>query len=120
MTGFEGAFTALRRAYPSAELVEIPGGQQAVRLSDLRARSNEWTPSPLRGLLLIQGWPGARPVLLVEGAIRRNGASPPNFSAQYQLGEAWMSFSFSAPWDPQRPSLVAAVASWMERFNGLH
>lgn len=115
----EEELEALRRVYPGAELHELIGGGRAIRIPRLRPTSAQWTPSPLRGLLILGDWPESRPTLLVEEGIRRNGSSPANFSRQYLLGETWLGYSFSAPWDPSQPSLVGAVLTWMNRFNGI-
>jgi hypothetical protein len=110
----------LRRAHPGAELLDLPGTGSVILLPTLRPGSVQWTPSPVRGLLVLGGWPQSRPILLVEEVIRRNGSPPTNFTRQYLRGETWLGYSFSAPWDPNQPSLVAAVHTWMTRFNGLH
>ena len=118
MTDLEQAIAALRRVYPGTELVDLAGGQKAAIVVGLRPKSREWTPSPMRGLLLLAGWPVTRPVLLIETKIQRNGSTPQGFSQQMHLGEAWLGFSCNAPWDAQLPSLVAAVHGWMARFDG--
>jgi hypothetical protein len=120
MATFEEELEALRRVYPGAELLELPGGGRAIRIAALRPASTQWTPSQLRGLVVLGNWPESRPVLLVEEAIRWNGSPPANFSSQYLMGETWLGYSFSAPWDANHPSLVGAVLTWMTRFNGTH
>jgi hypothetical protein len=120
MTRLEEELEALRRVYPGAELLELIGGGGAIRIPELRPTSTQWTPSALRGLLVLGDWPQSRPTLLVEEAIRQNGSPPANFSRQYLLGETWLGYSFSAAWDPNHPSLVGAVRTWMSRFNGTH
>lgn len=115
----EEELEALRRVYSGAELLELTGGGRAIRIPGLRPTSTQWTPSPLRGLLVLGDWPQSRPTLLVEEAIRQNDSPPANFSRQYLLGETWLGFSFTAPWDPSHPSLVGALRTWMSRFNGV-
>jgi len=117
MAALGGEVEALGRVYLGALLLDVPG-RLLVRLPAVSLKSAEWSPSPVRALLMCDGWPNQRPQLLVGDELRRNGADPANFGRQYQAGDAWFSYSFQAPWDPARPGLVPAVRGWLARFDG--
>jgi hypothetical protein len=117
MPAFDDELAALARVHTGATLVEAPG-RRVVRLPTLALTSADWSPNPVRGLLLCDKWPNQRPQLLVGDELRRKGAEPVNFSRQFQAGESWFGYSFQAPWDPARPSLVPAVRGWLARFDG--
>ncbi len=99
---------AKRLAIPSRVLVLVP----AIRMN------GTWAPADLDGLVVADGWPQARPQVLIDAVLTRGGEPPANFSRQYLADRAWYSFSFNAPWDPAHPSLVSAVRAWLRRFDG--
>jgi hypothetical protein len=117
MPTFEEEVEALQHVYPGTTLQDVPG-RRLVRLPSLSLKSAEWTPNPLRALLVCDSWPSQRPQLLIGDELRRRGAEPVNFARQYQAGESWFGYSFQAPWDPARPRLVPAVRGWLTRFDG--
>lgn len=107
---------ALADAYPRAGMLDVPG-RQLIRLPAL-PMTGEWTPTPVRGLLICDGWPAQRPQLLIGDELRRNEQEPPNFSRQLIEDEAWFGFSFNAHYLPDHPALIPVIRGWLRRFDG--
>jgi hypothetical protein len=111
---------ALTATYPGATLLVPPLLTANRRLVHLPAlpMSTPWSPASVAALLVCDGWPAGRPQLLVHQSLKRDGAAPVNFSAQYVEGDSWYSFSFNAPYDPAHPALIPVVWGWLRRFDG--
>jgi hypothetical protein len=103
-------------AFPGAEVLAVPE-RRLVRLPSVAMR-DQWSPATVRALLVCDGWPDARPHLLVGDELRRRGAEPPNFSRELAAGEAWFSFSFNAPYSSTHPDLVPVIRGGLARFDG--
>lgn len=112
----DDAISALGVAWPGAERLAVT--DRALLLVPGIRMAGVWAPTSLDGLVVADGWPQARPQLLVDAVLTRSGQPPANFSRQYLADRAWYSFSFNAPWDPDHPSLVSAVRAWLRRFDG--
>jgi hypothetical protein len=77
-----------------------------------------WRPSPTRGLVLFEGWPGQRPLFWIDLAVVNSEGHPPRSNGeQLVLGEAWRSFSFSFPWPVEPTTPTRAVQAWLNRFR---
>jgi hypothetical protein len=114
------AIVALAQHHPGAHLLVTPlltANRRLVRLPAVQM-TGEWSPTLVPALMVCDGWPQTRPQLLLHDSLRRKGASPPAFSAQYVEGDAWFSYSFAAPYDPSHPALVPVVRGWLQRFDG--
>jgi hypothetical protein len=107
---------ALGVAWPGAKRVAVV--EQALVLLPGITMTGDWAPPSIDGLVIVDGWPQNRPLLLVDAALTRSGKAPANFSRQLLADRAWYSYSFNAPWDPARPQLVPAVRAWLRRFDG--
>jgi hypothetical protein len=114
--GFETAARAVAAAFPGANVLDVPG-RRLIRLPSV-AMAGPWSPASVRGLLVCDSWPGERPRLLVGDELRRDGAVPANFSAEFIAGEAWFGYSFNAPYSPSHPELVPVIRGWLARFDG--
>jgi hypothetical protein len=115
-----GEVAALAVAYPGAALLVPPLLTADRRLVHLPAlpMGDPWSPASVAALLVCDGWPAARPQLLVHQSLQRDGAPSANFTAQYVEGDPWYSFSFNAPYDPAHPALIPVVRGWLRRFDG--
>jgi len=113
---FESELAALANAFPGATLLGVPG-RRLIRIPSL-PMTGEWTPASVRGLLVCDQWPDARPQLLVGDELRRGGSEPANFSRQLIEDEAWFGYSFNAPYSPAHAALVPVVRGWLRRFDG--
>lgn len=108
--------SALGVAWPGAK--RLPVSDRALLYVPAIPVDGDWAPATLDGLVVADGWPQTRPQLLIDAVLTRSGQPPANFSRQYLADRAWYSFSFNAPWDPARPSIVSAVRAWLRRFDG--
>jgi hypothetical protein len=86
-----------------------------VLLEELKLASS-WFPQSARALVVFNNWPTARPEFYIDpGVVNAAGQPPKSNSAHYVLGESWMGYSWSFPWD-EGTTATRAVEKWLVRF----
>jgi hypothetical protein len=112
----ESVVEQLSRAFGDARDV-TPADSQPLHVLLAKLELPEpWRPSPTRALTVWQGWPGERPVFVVDESVVGEGREPPRSNnLVYLLGESWRQFSFSFASSGDDP--VRAVQLWMSRFE---
>lgn len=114
------AVARLAESYQGAVLLLQPLRDTGERIASLPAvpLGPTWSPSRCPALLVCDGWPDQRPLLLLHESVRQNGAVPTTAATRYVVGHSWVQFSFNASYSAASPSLIPVVRGWLRRFDG--
>lgn len=113
---FEQQLAAVAASFPGTAPMVVPG-RRLIRIPSI-PMAGQWSPNSVRALLVCDNWPSLRPQLLIGDELRRHDAEPTNFSRQLVGDEAWLAYSFNAPYAADHPALVPVIRGWLARFDG--